>query len=312
MKLAEVFLRSIKDTLSWNVLKFALMAGVPLMLLWIGIGVLFWDPTLAFTSQFIGWVPFSILKANGAFLVGSFVWFQVVMVTFALVIAIFNVPIFRYLNPEKYEYFSVILILLIALFWTLFAFFNWDLIFNEVQRILTWFPFQTLQAGVAALLAMMIFYNFFIVSLALVVLIYRRPFLETLQLRDYPDATPVHSVKRRKFVSVAIRDLFIFFVLLILFYPLFFVPFVNMFLQIFFWAWLIRESYFLSASSLYASTEEINMLKKHGLVMWVIAFIASILNLVPIINILSPFFAQIMFFHWVMLNRSGAGYAENR
>ncbi len=306
MKMAEVFLRSVKDTLSWNVLKFALMAGVPLMVVWIGIGVLFWEPTLAFTSQFIEWVPFSILKANGAFLIGSFVWFQIVLITFALVIAIFNVPIFRYLNPQKYELFSVVTILLIALFWTLFAFFNWDLIFHEVQKILTWFPFQTLQAGVAALLAIMIFYNFFIVSLALVVLVYRRPFLETLQLRDYPDATPLYSVTKRRFVSVAVRDVFIFFVLLILFYPLFFVPFANMLLQVFFWAWLIKESYFLSASSLYASEEEIRRLKKHGLVMWTIAFVASILNLVPVINILSPFFAQIMFFHWVMLNRPKA------
>ncbi len=303
MKMAEVFLRSVRDTLSWNVLKFALMAGVPLMLLWIGVAVLLWDPTVAFTSKFIGWIPFSILKANGAFLIGSFVWFQVVMITFALVIAIFNVPIFKYLDPQKYEYLSVILILLIALFWALFGFYNWDLIFKEVQKILTWFPFQTLEAGVAALLAMMVYYNFFIVSLALVVLVYRRPFLETLQLRDYPDAKLVESLKKRTFVSVAFRDVAIFFFLLILFYPLFFVPFANMLTQVLFWAWLIKESYFLSVSSLYAQEAEIKELKKHGFILWSIAIIASLLNLVPIINILSPFFAQILYFHWVMLNR---------
>jgi hypothetical protein len=39
-------------------------------------------------------------------------------------------------------------------------------------------------------------------------------------------------------------------------------------------------------------------------VVWGIAFITSMLNLMPVINILAPFFALVTFFHWVMLNRS--------
>jgi len=69
------------------------------------------------------------------------------------------------------------------------------------------------------------------------------------------------------------------------------------------WAWLIRESYFLSVASLYGSDDEIKELKKHNFVIWSIAFIASMLNLIPVVNILSPFFALIIFFHWIMLNR---------
>ncbi len=168
---------------------------------------------------------------------------------------------------------------------------------------MTWFPFRTLRDGIALLLTALFFYNFFIASLALVVLAFRKPFLRKLQEQDYPGETLVESYKKRKFISIAMRDIAIFFVLMILSFPLFFVPFINMGLQVLFWAWLIKESYFLSASSLYATEEEIEELKQHKFAMRNIAFIASILNLIPLVNIFAPFFAQIIFFHWVMLNR---------
>ncbi len=303
MKVTHALLLGIRDTLSWPVIRVALMTGIPLALLWLGIAWFLWQPVVGVTSSMIGWVPFSILKANGAFLIGGFVWFQVVLITFGVIIAIFHVPILKFVPEEKFEYFSILLLLVIALGWTLFAFFNWDFVYSEVSKVLTWFPFQTLQVGVALMLAALFFYNLFIVSLSLVVLLYHKPFLQKLQEREYPGENLVESYKKRHFLRIATRDAVIFFVLMLLFFPLFFVPFVNMALQVLFWAWLIRESYFLAAASLYASDEEIKMLKRHTFVLWGIALATSLFNLMPVINILAPFFALIVFFHWVMLNR---------
>ncbi len=303
MKTTEVILRSIRDTLSWNVMKTALISGIPLAILWIGIGALLWDPTVSLAGKFIGWVPFSILKANGAFLVGGFIWVGVVLITFALIVSLFNIVIFRSIDEKNYTYFSILLMLVIALGWTLFAFSNWDLVYTHVAKILTWFPFETLQLGVAAMLAALVFYNLFIVSLALVTLVMRKSFLGHLQQRDYPEAALVAKEERGRFIPIALRDTGIFFILLILCFPLLFVPFFNMGVQVLLWAWLIKESYFLSASSLYAAKQEREELKKHQFILWSIAAIASLLNLIPIINILAPFFGMVMYFHWVMLNR---------
>ena len=303
MNVTQALLKGIRDTLSWNVIKVALATGIPLAMLWIAVGYFLWEPVVSLTSLAIGWVPFSILKANGAFLIGGFVWFTAVLVTYALIVAVFHTPIFRLVPEEKYEYFSIILLLLISLGWTLFAFLNWDFVYGEVAKVLTWFPFQTMQLGVAVMLAILFFYNLFIVSQALMVLLYHKLFLRKLQESEYPGVSLVESYKKRHFFRVAIRDVVIFFLLLMIFFPLFFVPFVNMALQVLLWAWLIRDSYFLAAASLYADDEEIQELKRNRFVIWGIAFITSMLNLMPVINILAPFFALITFFHWVMLNR---------
>ncbi len=303
MKVTEVVLRSIRDTLSWNVIKTALITGVPLAIIWFGIALFFWKPVTGVTEALIGWIPFSILKANGAFLLGGLVWFAVVLVTFALVISVLNMVIIEKLDQRKYTHFSMLLLLFIALGWTLFAFMNWEFVYSEVSRVLTWFPFQTLNEGVAAMLAGLIFYNLFIVSLTLAVLAMRKSFLLHLQERDYPGMKLIPKEDQAPFFGIALRDTGIFFLLLILFFPLLFVPFFNMAVQVLLWAWLIKSSYFQAAASLYATPQEREELQKHQFVQWGIAFIASLFNLIPVVNILAPFMAMVTFFHWVMRNR---------
>ena len=306
MKTTQTILYGIRDTLSWPVLKTALMTGVPLAIVWFGIAYLLWQPTVAFTGMFISWVPFSILKANGAFLIGGFVWFAAVLITYALIVSFGNVLIFRHVSAKSYNLFSIFLLLLISLGWTLFAFLNWELVYTEVARVLAWFPFQTLEAGVAMMLAALIYYNLFIVTLAIVVLMMRRSFLHHLQERDYPNAVTIKKEEHISFLPVAFRDAVIFFVLLALFFPLLFVPFFNILVQVLLWAWLIKESYFLGAASLYATKAQIDALRTHQLVLWAIAATASLLNLIPVINIFAPFFALIMYFHWVMMHKDAA------
>jgi len=304
MKMTQTLLLGIRDTLSWNVIKIALLTGIPLALIWLGIAMVMWEPTVSFTGMFISWIPFSILKANGAFLIGGFVWFTAVLVTFALIVAFGNVLIFRHVSAEKYNLFSILLLLVIALGWTLFALLNWDFVYGEVSRVLAWFPFETLEKGVSAMLAALIFYNMFIVTLAIVVLVLRKYFLHKLQVRDYPEVEMIDSKERVKFLPIALKDAVIFFVLLALFFPLLFVPFFNILVQVLLWAWLIKESYFLGASSLYATKEEIESFRKHQFVLWGIAVVASVLNLIPVINIFAPFFAMIMYFHWVLMYKT--------
>jgi hypothetical protein len=303
MKSTEIFIKSIKDTLSLNVIKSALLIGIPLAILWIVVASLFWSGTLHFTQFFIDWIPFSILKANGSFLFGGFIWFAVVLISYGILVSLSNVFILDRIKSKNYTHFAVLLLLFVSLFWSIFAFANWDFVYNGVMKILGWFPFKTLKDGVASMLAALIYYNLFIASLAIVVLMYRKSFLKHLQSDDYPNALMVKKDERVKFLSVALRDLGIFFALLILFFPLIFVPFVNILLQVVLWGWLTKESYFLAVASLYAKEGEYEHLKDHQVARWSIASVGALLNLVPLLNILAPFFTMILFFHWVMLNK---------
>jgi hypothetical protein len=301
MDITEIFLRSVKDVLSWKVMRITLMVSVPLIFLLLVVGSLLWDGLISLSISFIDWIPLSILKSNLAFILGGFLWFQTVIVTYALIFAIGNVAIFKYMDQKKYEYFSIVTILLVALFWTLFMFFNWDMVFSEVKRMLTWFPIETLERGSAFLLVVTGLYNFFIVSLVLVLLMVRKPFLEEIQQNDYP--YEVLQENRIDFSKVLVRDIALFFGLQIVLFPLFFLPFINVIVQLFLWAWLIKESYFLAAASLYATQENITLYKKQKFTMWGIALIGSMLNFVPLVNILSPFFTLLLYFHWIMQKR---------
>ncbi len=303
MKITEVFLKSVRDVLSLSVIRTAFMIGVPLAIFWIAVGSLLWNGTLHFTEFFIDWIPFSVLKANGSFLFGGFIWFFVVLITYGVLISLLNIFILERIKSKNYVYFAVGLLLLVALFWSLFALTNWDLVYSGVMNILGWFPFKTLKDGVASMLAALIYYNLFIASLAIVVLIYRKSFLRDLQSREYPDAKMLQKNDRVKFLPVALRDFGIFFVLLIIFFPLLFVPFVNVIVQVLLWGWLTKESYFLAVASLYVKEDEYEHLKDRQVARWSIASVGALLNLVPLLNILAPFFTMILFFHWVMLNK---------
>ncbi len=302
MQVTEALLRAIKDTLNWNVIRMALVTGIPLAILWMGIAWFLWPWVTGVMEMFIGWVPFSILKANGAFLIGGFVWMAVVLVTFGVIVALFNPLIMRVVKSERQTQFSILLLLLIALGWTLFGLLNWDLVYSEVKKVLAWFPFQTLEAGMAVLLAGLLFYNLFIASEAIVVLLMRRTFLHYIQKRDYPDLTPLAKEEQRSYAGKMLKDIFIFFILLLFFFPLLFVPFFNLFVQVVLWAWLIRDAYFKAVASLYAPQEEQERLRRHEFVIWGIAFTTSLLNLVPVVNILTPFFAMVAYLHWVLQN----------
>ncbi|BDY11730.1 EI24 domain-containing protein [Hydrogenimonas cancrithermarum] len=299
------FLRSIKDILRWDILRLALAVGLPLMALWIWIGWIFWTPSVAITSQIISWIPFSIVKANGALFIVFFIWLIAVLVSFAAITALLGLPLLRKLGEKTYYIYTFSTLLLLSAGWALSILLNWHYINEEMQIFLTLLPFQTVADLISWLLAFYIFYNAFILTLFLVISYFRRPFLEAIKELDYPDVvTEKGKIGKAHHISV-IRDSILFVLFSIIAFPVLFIPIANVFIQLFLWAWLYRESYFLSACSLYCNEEDYRHLREHRYTIWSIAVFASLLNFLPIINIFAPFFGQIMFFHWIMEHKSG-------
>jgi len=57
------------------------------------------------------------------------------------------------------------------------------------------------------------------------------------------------------------------------------------------WTYMIKNSYYTSLKKLF----DINLEKKE---IWILAFISTFLNFLPIINIFAPTFGLLMFYHY--------------
>lgn len=298
-----IFLRSIRDLLRWVVLREVLMTGIPLMLIWIVLASMGWEKMLGITSEIIGWIPFSIVRADGAMFILFFVWAIAVLVSFSFITAIIA-PIFFKRIKKSYYYYSFISLLFLSAAWAWVFVANWHIFKTAISdRLLLWLPFQTVAEGSAWLLNFYLFYSLYILSLYLVLSIYRKNFLYKIKEIEYPDLEWSDEKIEGKHSFIAIRDAFIYIVMSILLFPLLFVPFVNILIQLFLWAWLYRDANFIGTCKLICTEREFYDLKEHRFTIWSIAFFASILNFIPILNMFTPFFAQIMAFHWIMQER---------
>jgi hypothetical protein len=295
-----VFLRSLRDLVRGPVLNEVLVTGIPMLLIWIGIGWVVWDRLLIWTTKLIGWVPFSIVKADGAMLILFLVWAVAVLASFAFVTAIFAPLIFRRIK-RGYYYYSFTTLLLFAAGWGWYFMANWQTLKTAIaDRLLTWLPFQTVAEGSAVLLNFYILYSFYILSLYLILSFYRKEFLETVREIEYPEASLNGKRIKTAHSFVALRDALIFLLLTVLLFPLLLIPILNVLIQLFLWAWLYRDSNFRGTCKLYCDEGTFTRLREHSFVIWSIAFFASLLNFIPIINIFTPFFAQLVAFHWIM------------
>ncbi len=297
-------IRSIRDMLTWNVLRYILFLGLPLMALWLWIGYELWDYAVAVASMIVGWVPFSIVKANGAEFIGFFLWFVAVLVSFAALTALVGPPILRLFKHRTYYIYTFTSLIFLSIFWAWFMLLKWRFIDSKLQEFLTELPFQTVADGLAWLLAFYFFYNGLILTLFFVISFFRKSFLERIRERDYAHIPRTVETLKKVHHFRLVWDIVTFLILTLLLFPLLFVPVANVLMQLFLWAWLYRESYFLSTCTLYCDPEQYVQLREHRLTIWAIAVLTAILNFLPVINLFAPFFAQIMFFHWIMEHHS--------
>jgi hypothetical protein len=294
--------------LRWSTLRFALFLGIPLMFLWIWVGIQTWDYAVAFASAIIDWIPFSIVKANGALFIIFFLWFIAVLVSFAAITALVGPPILRHFKEKTYYIYTFTTLMLLAAFWSGFILVKWEWVFGEIQRLLTYLPFQTVSDAYAWLLAFYFYYNAFILTLFLLISLIRKYFLEPIRLKEYPGVDVPDERVRKFHKSRALWDVALFTLFTVVAFPVFFIPVANVALQLLLWAWLYRESYFQSTCNLYCTPAHYERLKEHRLMNWSIALVAAMLNFLPVINIFAPFFGQLMFFHWIMEERLKEGY----
>ncbi len=301
MKINTYIVRTIRDMLSLSTIKLALMTAVPLFFVWLGIGWVVWDPLVHFTSQIITWIPFSIVRANGAFIITFMLWFIAVLVSYAIFIGLFSAFILGGKKESRFEAINFTLIFIFSIFWAGVIMVYWPDINIQIQRFLTLLPFDTVAKGIAWILAFYLLYNLFLITEYFVVFIFREPFIKALAQKyaEELDISP-KDISRARIYFALYKDIAWFLIASILILPILFIPIANFLAVWFLWAWLYKESAFIGVCSLLCTKEEYMRLKEHKAYLIAASLISALLNFIPIINVFTPFFIMDLYFHWIL------------
>ncbi len=286
-----------KEILSWNTIKHVLLSGIFVVAVWIGIGYLMWNPLINLSSHIIELVPFSMVRSNGAWMLSSFLWLQLVLLTFALIYAFFGNIILRSVSQDRYSAFSIYTIVASAIFWGIVWYFKGDFIYAEFLKLLTWLPFETVEKGIAFLIGFYVIYNGIIVTMLFITSLFSEPIIIGVEKKHF-EGKEVMRDNLFKSIGYTIKDTLIFIVASIIAFPLLFIPIVNIVVQVILWAWLIKDT--ISYDALALTREKVNKseVKEHRFSVWFISLIASLFNFVPLLNLFSPYFGEIAMFHY--------------
>ncbi len=305
MKINHYIIKAINDMLSLDTIKLALITAIPLLAIWGALGYLFWQPVTSFTNQIITWIPFSIVRANGAFVITFFLWFVAVLVSYALFIGLFSGFLLGGKKESRFEAINFTLIFFFSIFWAGFIFYKWDWIDYEIQRFLTLLPFDTVSQGLSWLLALYLFYNLFLITEYLVIFTFREAFIKAMMEKHLGDIELTqYSISKAKTYARLYWDIIWFFIASLLILPILFIPIANFLAVWFVWAWLYKESAFLGVCSLLCEEELYKKLKDNKGYFVLTALTAALLNFIPIINIFTPFFVMDLYFHWIIETKS--------
>jgi len=287
-----------KEILRARTMKFAMISGMIVSLIWIGIGFYFWDDIIGFSSSILSMLPFSMLRSNGAWMLSTFLWLQLVLVTFALIYAFFGNIIVEKMSREQYSFFSVFIGLASAVFWAVVWFFKADYIYAQFLKLLTWLPFETIEKGVSYLIGFYLIYTAIIVTMIFITSLTSTPFLAQVREECFP-YDRMYDDNEIKTIKQALRDAGIFIVASIVSFPLLFIPVLNFIILVALWVWLMKDTIVSDASAFVFGDTDKKRLKEYSPAIWGISIIGSLFNFIPVFNVFGPYFTELAMFHYL-------------
>ncbi len=304
-KIAQALIFAIKEILTWHTMRLALISGLVVTAIWIGIGFVFWNSIVSLGAHILEWVPFSMVRSNGAWMLSSFLWLQLVLLTFALIFAFFGNLMLRHISQDKYTAFSVLTAIGSAIFWAIVWFFKGDYIYREFLQLLTWLPFETVESTIGYLLGFYFIYSAIVVSMVFVVSLFSKVLLTSIEERCFPEDEYLRDHTFRS-IGYTVKDTLLFAVISIVAFPVLFIPVLNFVVLIVLWMWLIKDTFQYDAASVLFEKVSPDKLKEHTVAIWIISFVTALFNFVPVFNIFGPFFGEIAMFHYLKASNKHA------
>ncbi len=287
-----------KEILNFKTMKFALISGILVTVFWIFVAYMFWGNIISFTALFLDLVPFSMIRSNGAWMLSSFLWFNLVLITSTLIFAFLGSIILNSVSKAKYSSFSIIIAILSALFWAVVWFFKGSYIYAQFLQLMTWLPFETIEKGMSNLIGAYFVYSLIIVSIVFVVSAFSQPFLKSVNEKYYPYDKIIEN-NEIKSIEYTIKDTAIFILASIILFPLFFIPVVNFIIQVSLWVWLMKDTYVFDNASLLIKDDDVDKLKEHKKAFFGLAIISSLFNFIPVFNVFGPVFGELSMFYYI-------------
>jgi len=287
-----------KEILNWNTMKYALLIGISITVLWVGIGYLIWDQLIALSSKILEFVPFAMARSNGAWMLSTFLWFQMVVMTVSLIFIFFGNVILRKVSKDNYTLTSLAITVGASAFWALVWFFKGDYIYQAFLKLLTWLPFETLEKGLAFFIAFYLLYNAIIITTIFMTTLFSEPLIVSIEERHYED----DEVQRDNVINIigyTLKDSLLFGAAFIVALPILFIPVLNVLLQTILWVYLIKDTVTYDAASMVYEKVDTKEIKKNRFSLWTISIVTALFNFIPGLHMFGPLFGEASMFHYL-------------
>lgn len=166
---------------------------------------------------------------------------------------------------------------------------------------LSWIPWEWVQTSGAAVASVAISYMIFIIVLSITTSFMVEPLLIKLAKKHYPETKVVGTPNIVTSLLVNLKSALIMFALFIFTFPVMFIPLVGAVYMLWLWSILLKKPTIYDVSSLFISNKQ--EVKDKTKKSTILAMIAAAFNYIPILNIFSAMFAQILFLHQILGKR---------
>jgi len=174
--------------------------------------------------------------------------------------------------------------------------FFWDNLTRMIGSFLGWIPWEWLQTTGVGAVNILLVYILFIIIVSLLTSLTSEALLKKLAQRHYPNISANGTPNISTSLLLTLKATGVFILLFIPAIPLLFVPILGQIIILYLWSILIKKPTMYDVSALFALEEKVDTGRKAT----TLAMTASLFNYVPLLNIFTPVFAQILFLHYAL------------
>ncbi len=291
------------EILKKDVIKFAVLSGIIISIVWVLLGLVFFDSLSSMSGAMLDFIPFTMVRSNGAWMVSAFLWLQLVLVTFALVFTFVGTVLANENNTSKFASSSISIGLASALFWGIIWFFNGSTIYAQLLKIFTWLPFETVEKSLSYLISFYVIYTGIIVSLIFVASAFSVKFLQEIKKSEFPYDL-MYEEHEYKNLKQTLKDTSVFILISVVSFPLLFIPVLNFIILVTLWMWLMKDTLSYDVAAFVFGKIDKEKLEEYKKGLWAITFIGSLFNFIPILNVFAPYFTQLTMLYYLKEKRN--------
>lgn len=153
-------------------------------------------------------------------------------------------------------------------------------------------PWAWLQDVGLAVALVMFAYMLFIALLSLFTSLFIEKHIVALARKHYPEVLPAQQIDTFGALMVNLKATALFLLLFLVTFPLAFVPFLGAVWLLYLWSIPLKAPSYYDIVSLFPKAKESDT---KGLTL--LAMIAALFNYIPLLNLFTPLFAEILFLH---------------